>query len=387
MLNQVNRLPEAKPGTEVPSARTGRRSQNPSSETVEDLDQLKKQIQTSPDKSPWRSRDCAQKCVRAVNIAIKRLAGPACCSSKVLCGPIQGEMKMKSTLARTSSPAYEGRLCAGYLSRATRGLSEYSQALECLTNQSNWSMKTYIVVLMLGVLALALTGCETPYGTPDRTGTGALAGGGIGAASGALIGSASGSAGEGALIGGAVGAIAGGLIGHSMDMDEQARLRAQAPQTYVRVEQGQPLSVADVKALAQARLSDDVIISQIRNSRTVYHLGVSDIIDLKNSGVSERVIDYMINTATATGGAAAVAAPMPAGPAVVEAAPPPAPVETVLVSPGPGYVWVGGEWVWNGGWVWVGGHWVLPPYPHAVWVGGYWGRGPRGWYHSPGHWR
>ena len=169
-----------------------------------------------------------------------------------------------------------------------------------------------------------------------------------------------------------------------MDMDEQARLRAQAPQTYVRVEQGQPLSVADVKALAQARLSDDVIISQIRNSRTVYHLGVSDIIDLKNSGVSERVIDYMINTATATGGAAAVAAPMPAGPAVVEAAPPPAPVETVLVSPGPGYVWVGGEWVWNGGWVWVGGHWVLPPYPHAVWVGGYWGRGPRGWYHFAG---
>ena len=124
-------------------------------------------------------------------------------------------------------------------------------------------MKTYIVALMLGGLALALTGCETPYGTPDRTGTGALAGGGIGAASGALIGSASGSAGEGALIGGAVGAIAGGLIGHSMDMDEQARLRAQAPQTYVRIEQGQPLSVADVKALAQARLSDDVIINWV----------------------------------------------------------------------------------------------------------------------------
>jgi outer membrane lipoprotein SlyB len=248
-------------------------------------------------------------------------------------------------------------------------------------------MKTYIVVLMLGALALALTGCETPYGTPDRTGTGALAGGGIGAASGALIGSASGSAGEGALIGGAVGAIAGGLIGHSMDMDEQARLRAQAPQTYVRVEQGQPLSVADVKALAQARLSDDVIISQIRNSRTVYHLSVSDIIDLKNSGVSERVIDYMINTATSTGSAAAVAPPTPTGPAVVTMAPPPAPVETVVVSTGPGYVWVGGEWVWNGGWVWVGGHWVLPPYPHAVWVGGYWSRGPHGWYHAPGHWR
>ena len=248
-------------------------------------------------------------------------------------------------------------------------------------------VKARDLTLSLGLLALLITGCETPYGTPDRTGTGILAGGGVGAASGALIGSASGSAGEGALIGGAVGAIAGGLIGHSMDMEEQSRLRAQAPQTYVRVEQGQPLTVADVKAMAQARLGDDVIISQIRNSRTVYHLGVSDIIDMKNSGVSERVIDFMINTETATGSAPAVAPPTPAPPVVVAAAPPAPPVETVVVSPGPGYVWVGGEWVWNGGWVWVGGHWVMPPYPHSVWVGGYWSHGPHGWYHSPGYWR
>jgi len=232
-----------------------------------------------------------------------------------------------------------------------------------------------------------LTGCETPYGTPDRAGTGALAGGGIGAMSGAIIGGASGHPGAGALVGGAIGAITGGLIGHSMDMEEQARLRAQAPQTYVRVEQGQPLSVADVKALAQARLSDDVIISQIRNSRTVYRLGASEIIDLKNSGVSERVIEFMINTATSTGGATAVAPPGPTVTTVVETPPPPAPVETVGVAPGPGYVWVGGEWVWNGGWVWVGGHWLLPPHPRAVWVRGGWARGPQGWYHSPGRWR
>ena len=236
-------------------------------------------------------------------------------------------------------------------------------------------------------MALAFTGCETPYGTPDRTGTGALAGGGIGAASGAIIGAAAGNPAAGAAIGGAAGLITGGLIGHSMDMDEQARLRAQAPQTYVRIEQGQPLSVADVKALAQARLSDDVIISQIRNSRTVYHLSASDIIDLKNSGVSEPVIAYMINTATATASAAAVPAPPPVGPVVVQAAPPPPPTEVVVAAPGPGYVWVGGEWVWNNGWVWVGGHWVLPPYTSAVWVGGYWGRGPHGYYWVRGRWR
>ena len=56
--------------------------------------------------------------------------------------------------------------------------------------------------------------------------------------------------------------------------------------------------MADVKALVKAGVSDDLVISQIRNSRTVYHLGTADIIDLKNSGVSERIIDFMINTPT-----------------------------------------------------------------------------------------
>ena len=111
-------------------------------------------------------------------------------------------------------------------------------------------------------------------------------------------------AGEGALIGAAAGMIAGGLIGNSMDQQQQEQLRQQAPQTYVRVDQGQPLGVADVKALAKAGISEDVIISQIRNSRTVYHLSAADIIDLRNAGVSDKVIDYMINTPSTAGAAA-----------------------------------------------------------------------------------
>ncbi|PWU08065.1 MAG: hypothetical protein C5B50_30330 [Verrucomicrobia bacterium] len=240
--------------------------------------------------------------------------------------------------------------------------------------------------LSLGVLAVALAGCETPYGTPDRTGTGALAGGGIGAASGAIIGAASGGhAGTGALIGGAVGAITGALIGHSMDMDEQARLRAQAPATYGRVEQGQPLNVADVKALAQAKLSDDVIITQIRNSRTVYHLSATDIIDLQNAGVSQGVINYMINTPNTVASAPPVN--VPPGSVVVQGPPPAPPTETIVATPGPGYIWIAGEWVWEGQWVWVGGHWTLPPAPGAVWVHAYWARGPHGWFWARGHWR
>ena len=157
-------------------------------------------------------------------------------------------------------------------------------------------------ILSLGicgvVLFVAVAGCETPEGYPDRTASGALAGGAIGAGSGAIIGSASGHAGEGALIGGALGALTGGIIGNAMDQQQREMLARQYPQTWQRVEQGQPLAAADVKALAKAGVSDEVIISQIRNSHAVYRLTTAEIIDLKDAGVSERVIDFMINTPT-----------------------------------------------------------------------------------------
>jgi outer membrane lipoprotein SlyB len=243
-------------------------------------------------------------------------------------------------------------------------------------------MKWHSLTLAAAAVAVLATGCETPEGTPDNTGTGALMGGAVGAISGAAIGGPR-NGGAGALIGAAAGVIAGGLIGHQVDEDQQARLRAQAPQTYVRVEQGQPLGVADIKAMARAAVADDAIISQIIGSHTVFHLSAAEIIDLHNSGVSDRVVNYMINTpGTAT--------PAPATTTtVVEGTPPPpaSPPETMVVAPGPGYVWVAGEWVWNGGWVWVGGHWAYPPQPHAVWISGYWWRDYHGWHRAPGYWR
>ena len=242
-------------------------------------------------------------------------------------------------------------------------------------------IKLKVLTLAAAASAVVLTGCQYPNGEPNNTASGALIGGAMGAIAGAAIGGPR-NGGAGALIGAAAGAITGGVIGNSMDQEQAAELRAQAPQTYVRVQQGQPLSIADVKALAAARVSDDVIINQIRNSHTVFHLSTADIIDLHNSGVSENVINFMINSPSLVGDDSSVQTT-----AVVTEAPPPPPAETVVVAPGPGYVWVGGEWVWNGGWVWRAGYWAYPPYPHAVWVGGYWGRGPYGWYWRRGHWR
>ncbi len=234
--------------------------------------------------------------------------------------------------------------------------------------------KLTLLTFAAAISAVVLTGCQYPNGEPNNTGSGAL----IGAGTGALIGGANGRGGGGALVGAAIGAIAGTIIGGSIDEEQRERLRAQAPQTYVRVEQGQPLATADVKALAQAGVSDDIIIAQIKNSHTIYHLSAADIIDLHNAGVSDKVVDVMINTANSSAAASAT---------IVETAPPPLQTDVYVAAPGPGYVWVGGEWVWRGGWYWSSGYWAYPPWPGTIWIGGTWYHGSRGWYHSPGHWR
>ena len=134
-------------------------------------------------------------------------------------------------------------------------------------------MKTKLngLILVTATSAVLLTGCVNPNGTQNNTGTGALIGGALGAITGAAIGGPR-NGGEGALIGAAAGLIAGGAVGNSMDQQQQADLRAQSPQTYVRVVQGQSLGIADVKAMAKAGVSDDVIISQIQGSHTVFNL-------------------------------------------------------------------------------------------------------------------
>ncbi|MBU6409629.1 MAG: YXWGXW repeat-containing protein [Verrucomicrobia bacterium] len=241
-------------------------------------------------------------------------------------------------------------------------------------------MKFHALAGSMAALAAAtfLTGCEYPNGEPNNTGTGALVGGGFGALAGAAVGGRN--AGPAAFVGGVMGAIAGSIVGNSMDEAQAERLQAEAPRTYVRIEQRQPLQVADVKALAQAGVSDDVIIAQIQNSHTVYHLTAVDIIGLHQAGVSDRVVNFMIQTARSGGAAGATT--------VVETAPPPPPAEVYVAPPGPDYVWVAGQWQWNGAaWVWVRGYWSLPPARGAVWVDGGWYHGPGGWYHRPGHWR
>ena len=56
------------------------------------------------------------------------------------------------------------------------------------------------------------------------------------------------------------------------------------------------LSIYDIKALSRAHVSDAVVLRYMRDHGTVYYLSSSDIDSLRKAGVSQSVIDYMLQT-------------------------------------------------------------------------------------------
>lgn len=142
-------------------------------------------------------------------------------------------------------------------------------------------------------LGLAITGCAT------HTGTGALTGGLLGAGAGAAIGSMTGNAGAGALIGSGLGAAGGGLIGAGQDENDQrnAQRVAESEARIVSATAAQAaVSVPDIINMSQSGVAEDVIISSIQSSNAVYPLSAAQIVDLHNRGVSDRVIQVMIDS-------------------------------------------------------------------------------------------
>ena len=79
-----------------------------------------------------------------------------------------------------------------------------------------------------------------------------------------------------------------------------------------------PMNNQDVIKLVKARISEDVIIAKIKQSKTRFDVSVDGLVTLKEAGVSDNVIAAMMNPA-------ASAAPPPSAPASAAAAPAPAP--------------------------------------------------------------
>lgn len=151
-------------------------------------------------------------------------------------------------------------------------------------------MRTKWAAVVLAAGAMASGGCAT------KTGTGALAGGGLGAGLGAAVGSMSGNAGAGAAIGGALGAVTGGAIGNAADSEDRERrnVRQAAAVAQAQAQQSR-IELQDVVRMVMEGQSDAVIINQIRSSGTTYQLSASDLSYLKSNNVPDRVIIEMQN--------------------------------------------------------------------------------------------
>jgi hypothetical protein len=175
-----------------------------------------------------------------------------------------------------------------------------------------------------------------------------------------------------------------------------------------------PYGVEDVLKLSRAQVSDDVTVTYIHNSGTIYNLAPNDIVYLRSQGVSERVINTMLDQRTvvpaqaaAQAAAAALATPpapvapdanaataaqyapqyvQPASaPVYAEAQPVSAPASTLYVIPyssGPYYYPSYGYYPYYGSSVVIGvGYGGYRGYPGHYYHGGYYHSG----YHGGGH--
>lgn len=150
-------------------------------------------------------------------------------------------------------------------------------------------MKTKCVA---GLLLMSLIYASVAFGQappPERRRLGIL-GGLAGAGIGAAIGEDGGDAVPGALIGGAIGLVAGSGVGSAVD---ERNYQRQAYQNAVAAQQAQSVTMADAISMTHAGLSDAVIINHIRTHGVAHRLNASDLIVLKQQGVSDPVVSAM----------------------------------------------------------------------------------------------
>ena len=186
--------------------------------------------------------------------------------------------------------------------------------------------KRTVIVALLAAFFAAET--QAQFRTHRRRG--AIIGGVAGAAIGAAIGDKNDNELAGALIGGAVGAAAGGAIGNQKDRRIEHNYRyhngqryyvqpVQPAPTYVHphtyhvptevhvpapavtpapaivptTPAGHPITPEDVFTMVRSGLSDSTIITQIQVNGVSRSLGVSEVINLHQQGVSEAVLQAM----------------------------------------------------------------------------------------------
>ncbi|MEN8150573.1 MAG: YMGG-like glycine zipper-containing protein [Planctomycetota bacterium] len=157
-------------------------------------------------------------------------------------------------------------------------------------------MSRYLIVTTLVLAVVLSAGCAS---TGRHAESGAVLGGLLGAGAGAILGHQSGDRNAGAAIGAGFGALTGSLIGGSLDDIEreskEREARTERALHEVREREAR-LSILDVIRMSQAGVSDSLVIAKIEQTGSYYELSASEIIDLKRSSVSDRVISFMLRS-------------------------------------------------------------------------------------------
>ena len=103
---------------------------------------------------------------------------------------------------------------------------------------------------------------------------------------------------------------------NSGDANAAASAPAAAPAPVIRVEAGAtklPYGVEDVLKLSRAQISEDIILNYVQNSGTIYNLAPKDIVYLRDQGVSDKVLNAMLNQRKRVELAAQTTQPVPSG--------------------------------------------------------------------------
>ena len=107
-------------------------------------------------------------------------------------------------------------------------------------------------------------------------------------------------------------------------------MQAAAPSTAPKL----PYGAEDVLKLSRAQISEDVVLNYIQTTGTIYNLNPQDIVYLKSQGVSDRVINGMLDQRKRATEVAVQATPAAAAPAVPNA---PWVPDAATVPPAPDY--------------------------------------------------
>jgi len=170
-------------------------------------------------------------------------------------------------------------------------------------------MKTHVTILiMIGVLLMLTSGCQSPHYADQGAAFGAVTGG----LAGAAIGEHNNNPLAGAAIGTAVGAMTGATVGAAIDQDV-ARSQAEIERRMGRRLQG-AVTVSDVISMTEAGLSDAVIATHIRANGVAEPPTAEDLVTLSNAGVAEQTI-LTLQQAQVPG---LDLRPVPVGPIIVE---------------------------------------------------------------------